>query len=277
MSKFKMKNGKGTANADTPGSFSSLDTSTVQGLNNIAFSASSQLEKAAFPEGGKGLTSPKQTKSFQFSGKGPSAYEYEQEQGAQRMFGKSYSDLTPDEQIHSAYDVRGFGKVRGEKNIFGQKQKFETQFGKGSSRMFNFVDPKPTNTQVKQQGFDRAHKKQKQLSADMYSSAVEMAKTMQKTGGSISTLKPKGIDMSFGYNVSSPTKPSKTTKKSTTSRSKRNKQTLLNKVGGAIGSVGKGIGSGISSVGEGIGDAASSVARGVDRLTYKKVKSRGLR
>ena len=277
MSKFKMKNGKGTANADTPGSFSSLDAGTVQGLNSIAFNAGSQLQKAAFPEGGKGLTSSKQTKSFQFSGKGPSAYEYEQEQGAQRMFGKSHSDLSSDQRIHSAFDVRGFGKVRGKGGVLEQKEKFETQFGKGSSRMFNFVDPKATNTQVRQQGYDRAHKKQKQLSAGMYGSAVEIAKTMQKTGGSISTLKPKGIDMSFGYNVSSSAKPSKTTKKSTTSRSRRNKQTLLNKVGGAIGSVGKGIGSGISSVGEGIGDAASSVARGVDRLTYKKVKSRGIR
>jgi len=272
-----MKNGKGTANADTPGSFSSLDTSTVQGLNNIAFSASSQLEKAAFPEGGKGLTSPKQTKSFQFSGKGPSAYEYEQEQGAQRMFGKSASELSSTETTHNILDTRGFGKVRNKGGVLEQKQKFESEFGKGSSRMFNFVTPRATNTQTRQQGFDRAAKQQKKLSADMYSTAVDVAKTMQKTGGSISTLKPKGIDMSFGYNVSSPTKPSKTTKKSTTSRSKRNKQTLLNKVGGAIGSVGKGIGSGISSVGEGIGDAASSVARGVDRLTYKKVKSRGLR
>jgi hypothetical protein len=277
MSKFKMKNGKGTANADSPGSFSSLDTGTVQSLNNMAFNAGSQLEKAAFPEGGKGLTSPKPAKSFQFSGKGPSAYEYEQGEGAKRMFGKSYSDLSPDEQIHSAYDVRGFGKVRGKGGVLEQKQKFEGQFGKGSSRMFNFVDSKATNTQVKKQGFDRAIKKQKQLSADMYSGAVEAAKTMQKTGGSISTLKSKGIDMSFGYNVSSSTKPSKPTKKSTTSRSRRNKQTLLNKVGSAIGSVGKGIGSGISSVGEGIGDAASSIALGVDRLTYKKVKSRGIR
>ena len=277
MGKFKMKKGSGTANADTPGSFSSLDTSTVQDLNSMAFNASSQLQKAAFPEGSKGLTSPKPTKSFQFSGKGPSAFEYEQEKGAQRMFGKSYLDLSPPEQIHSAYDVREFGKVRGEGGILQQKEKFEQQFGAGSSRMFNFVDPKATNIQVKQQGYDRAHKKQKQLSADIYAANVEMAKTMQKTGGSISTLTPKGIDMSFGYNVSSITKPKKKSapKKSTSSR--RNRQNLLQNVGQAIGSVGRGIGSGISSVGEGIGDAASSVARGVDRLTYKRVKSRGLR
>jgi hypothetical protein len=199
MSKFKMKKGSGTANADTPGSFSSLDTSTVQSLNNMAFGAGSQLQKAAFPEGGKGLTSSKSTKSFQFSGKGPSAFEYEQEQGAQRVFGKSASQLNNDEMVSNMLDVRGMGKVRGEGGVLSQKEKFEKQFGTGSSRMFKFANPKPTNTQVRQQGFDRAHKKQKQLSADMYAGAVETAKTMQKTGGSISTLKPKGIDMNLGY------------------------------------------------------------------------------
>ena len=117
MSKFKMKNGKGTANADTPGSFSSLDAGTVQGLNSIAFNAGNQLQKAAFPEGGKGLTSSKQTKSFQFSGKGPSAFEYEQEQGAQRLFGKSASQLNNDEMVSNMLDVRGMGKVRGEGGV----------------------------------------------------------------------------------------------------------------------------------------------------------------
>ena len=242
MSKFKMKNGKGTANADTPGSFSSLDAGTVQGLNSIAFNAGSQLQKAAFPEGGKGLTSSKQTKSFQFSGKGPSAYEYEQEQGAQRMFGKSHSDLSSDQRIHSAFDVRGFGKVRGKGGVLEQKEKFETQFGKGSSRMFNFVDPKATNTQVRQQGYDRAHKKQKQLSAGMYGSAVEIAKTMQKTGGSISTLKPKGIDMSFGYNP--PAQP----------KSRQAKQTLLKNVAKATNKARKRPGYGLVNV---IGTALS--------------------
>lgn len=236
MSKFKMKNGKGTANADTPGSFSSLDASTVQDLNSMAFDAGGQLEKAAFPEGSKGLTSPKTTKSFQFSGKGPSAFEYEQEQGAQRMFGKSASDLTLEQKAHSALDVRGFGKVRGEKNILGQKEKFEGQFGKGSSRMFKFVNPKATNTQVRKQGFDRAVKQQKKLSADMYASNVEMAKTMQKTGGSISTLKPKGIDMNLGYNPPTPAK------------SKQAKQNLLRNVAKATNKVSKKPGYGVVDV-----------------------------
>lgn len=236
MSKFKMKNGKGTANADTPGSFSSLDTSTVQGLNNIAFSASSQLEKAAFPEGGKGLTSPKQTKSFQFSGKGPSAYEYEQEQGAQRMFGKSASELSSTETIHNILDARGFGKVRGKGGVLEQKQKFESGFGKGSSRMFNFVTPRATNTQARQQGFDRAAKQQKKLSADMYSTAVDVAKTMQKTGGSISTLKPKGIDMNLGYNPPAQAK------------SKQAKQNLLRNVAKATNKARKKPGYGVVDV-----------------------------
>lgn len=236
MSKFKMKNGKGTANADTPGSFSSLDTSTVQGLNSMAFGAGSQLEKAAFPEGSKGLTSPKQTKSFQFSEKGPSAFEYEQEQGAQRLFGKSASQLSNDEMVSNMLDVRGMGKVRGKGGVLEQKEKFETQFGKGSSRMFKFVDPKATNTQVRQQGFDRATKKQKQLSADMYNSAVEMAKTMQKTGGSISTLKPKGVDMNLGY------------KPPTQAKSKQAKQNLLRNVAKATNKVSKKPGYGVVDV-----------------------------
>ena len=236
MSKFKMKNGKGTANADTPGSFSSLDTSTVQGLNSMAFDAGSQLQKAAFPEGSKGLTSPKQTKSFQFSGKGPSAFEYEQEQGAQRLFGKSASQLGNDEMVSNMLDVRGMGKVRGQGGVLEQKEKFETQFGKGSSRMFKFVNPKATNTQVRQQGFDRATKKQKQLSADMYSSAVEMAKTMQKTGGSISALKPKGIDMNLGYKPPAPAK------------SKQAKQNLLRNVAKATNKVSKKPGYGVVDV-----------------------------
>lgn len=231
-----MKNGKGTANADTPGSFSSLDTSTVQGLNSMAFGAGSQLEKAAFPEGSKGLTSPKQTKSFQFSGKGPSAFEYEQEQGAQRLFGKSASQLSNDEMVSNMLDVRGMGKVRGKGGVLEQKEKFETQFGKGSSRMFKFVDPKATNTQVRQQGFDRATKKQKQLSADMYNSAVEMAKTMQKTGGSISTLKPKGVDMNLGY------------KPPTQAKSKQAKQNLLRNVAKATNKVSKKPGYGVVDV-----------------------------
>lgn len=236
MSKFKMKKGSGTANADTPGSFSSLDTSTVQGLNNMAFSASDQLEKAAFPQGGQGLTSPKPTKSFQFSGQGPSAFQYEQEKGAQRLFGKSASQLSNDEMVSNMLDVRGMGKVRGKGGVLEQKEKFETQFGKGSSRMFNFVDPKATNTQVRQQGFDRATKKQKQLSADMYNTAVDIAKTMQKTGGSISTLKPKGIDMNLGYKP--PAQP----------KSKQAKQTLLKNVAKATNKVSKKPGYGVVDV-----------------------------
>ena len=236
MSKFKMKNGKGTANADTPGSFSSLDTSTVQSLNSMAFNASSQLQKAAFPEGGKGLTSPKPAKSFQFSGKGPSAFEYEQEQGAQRLFGKSASQLSNDEMVSNMLDVRGMGKVRGKGGVLEQKEKFETQFGKGSSRMFNFVDPKATNTQVRQQGFDRANKKQKQLSSDMYSTAVDIAKTMQKTGGSISTLKTKGIDMNLGYNPP------------TQAKSKQAKQNLLRNVAKATNKARKKPGYGVVDV-----------------------------
>ena len=231
-----MKNGGGTANADTPGSFSSLDTSTVQGLNNMAFDAGNQLQKAAFPEGGKGLTSPKQTKSFQFSGKGPSAFEYEQEQGAQRLFGKSASQLSSDEMVSNMLDVRGMGKVRGKGGVLEQKEKFESQFGKGSSRMFKFVDPKATNTQVRQQGFDRATKKQKQLSSDFYAANVEMAKTMQKTGGSISTLKPKGIDMNLGY------------KSPTQAKSKQAKQNLLRNVAKATNKVSKKPGYGIVDV-----------------------------
>lgn len=242
MSKFKMKNGEGTANAGTPGSFSSLDTSTVQSLNNMAFNASNQLEKAAFPQGGEGLTSPKQTKSFQFSGKGPSAFEYEQEQGAQRLFGKSASQLSNDEMVSNMLDVRGMGGVRGEGGVLSQKEKFETQFGKGSSRMFNFVDPKATNTQVRQQGFDRAVKKQKKLSADMYTANVEMAKTMQKTGGSISTIKPQGIDMNLGYNP--PAQP----------KSRQAKQTLLKNVAKATNKARKKPGYGLVNV---IGTALS--------------------
>lgn len=202
MSKFKMKKGSGTANADTPGSFSSLDTSTVQGLNNMAFSASNQLEKAAFPQGGQGLTSPKPTKSFQFSGQGPSAYEYEKEKGAQRLFGKSASQLNESERIQNVLDARGLGKVRNEGGILEQKEKFEKQFGSGSSRMFNFVNPKATVSQVqglRGKAYDRAVANQKKLSADMYNTSVDIAKTMQKTGGSISTLKPKGIDMNLNY------------------------------------------------------------------------------
>jgi len=234
-----MKKGSGTANADTPGSFSSLDTSTVQGLNNMAFSASSQLEKAAFPEGGEGLTSPKPTKSFQFSGTGPSAFEYEQEKGAQRLFGKSASQLSNDEMVSNMLDVRGMGQVRGEGGVLEQKEKFEKQFGKGSSRMFNFVDPRATNNQLRGlrgKAYDRAVASQKKLSSDMYTSAVEMANTMQKTGGSISTLKPKGIDMNFNYNPS--TQP----------QSKQAKQTLLKNVARATNKASKRPGYGVVDV-----------------------------
>ena len=236
MSKFKMKKGSGTANVDTPGSFSSLDTSTVQDLNSMAFNASSQLQKAAFPEGGKGLTSPKQTKSFQFSGKGPSAFEYEQEQGAQRLFGKSASQLSSDEMVSNMLDVRGMGKVRGKGGVLEQKEKFESQFGKGSSRMFNFIDPKATNTQVRQQGFDRATKKQKQLSSDFYAANVEMAKNYQKTGSMVNFIKPKGIDMNLGY------------KPPTQVKSKQAKQTLLKNVAKATNKVSKKPGYGVIDV-----------------------------
>lgn len=234
-----MKNGKGTANADTPGSFSSLDTSTVQGLNNMAFDASSQLQKAAFPEGSKGLTSPKQTKSFQFSGKGPSAFGYEQEQGAQRLFGKSASQLSNDEMVSNMLDVRGMGKVRGKGGVLEQKEKFETQFGKGSSRMFKFVDPKASNNQLRGlrgRSYDREVARQKKLSSDMYSNAVETAKTMQKTGGSISTLKSKGIDMNLGYKPSTP------------ANSKQAKQNLLRNVAKATNKVSKKPGYGVVDV-----------------------------
>ena len=234
-----MKKGKGTANADTPTSFSSLDVDTVQSLNDMAFGASNQLETAAFPQGSKGLTSPKPTKSFQFSGKGPSAYEYEKEKGAQRLFGKSASQLNEGERIQNVIDARGFGKVRNEGGILQQKEKFESQFGKGSSRMFNFTDPRVTSNQVRGlrgRSYDRAVASQKKLSADMYDNAVNIAKTMQKTGGSISTLKPKGIDMNLGYNPSAQPK------------SKQAKQTLLTNVAKATNKARKRPGYGVVDV-----------------------------
>ena len=231
-----MKKGKGTANADTPTSFSLLDASTVKSLNDMAFSASDQLEKETFPQGGEGLTSPKPTKSFQFSGKGPSAFEYEQERGAQRLFGKSASELSNAEMVSNMLDVRGMGGVRGEGGVLEQKEKFEKQFGKGSSRMFNFTTSKPTNTQVRKLGFDRAIKQQKKLSDDMYNTAVELANTMQKTGGGISTIKPKGLDMNLGYKP--PVQP----------KSKQAKQTLLTNVAKATNKVRKKPGYGVVDV-----------------------------
>jgi hypothetical protein len=215
-----------------------IKSKSIKELEKLGKSATSILQQAAFPEGSKGLTSPKPTKSFQFSGKGPSAYEYEKEKGAQRLFGKSASQLNESERIQNVLDARGLGKVRGEGGVLEQKEKFESQFGKGSSRMFNFADPKATVSQLQGltgKAYDRAVASQKKLSADMYDANVEMANTMQQTGGSISTLKPQGIVTNLGYQTSAPSPQPKKTKKSTSST--RRRQNVLENVGEAIGSL----------------------------------------
>lgn len=52
--KFKMKNGEGTANADTPGSFSSSDTDLLANLSSNAFDVNKPAEETTYtgPETG---------------------------------------------------------------------------------------------------------------------------------------------------------------------------------------------------------------------------------
>ena len=203
--------------------------------------AQNKLEKAAFPEGGKGLTSPKPKKSIQFSGKGQSAYGYEFQKAAERIpeltkkYGKDLdaSKLRGADMTRVSTDARGMQKgILGKGNILEQKEKFEEQFGQGSSRMFGFVRSDLPSSQVYSK---KAEAKQQKLSSDMYNTAVDIAKSYQAGTGGVNQLKPKGIDTSLGYQTSVPKKQTPKTKRSTGST--RRRQNVLENVGEAIGSL----------------------------------------
>ena len=223
-----------------------IKSKSIKELEKSAKSATSNLQQAAFPEGGKGLTSPKPTKSFQFSGKGPTPYEVEYQKGAQRIpeltkkYGENFdaSALRGEDMTRASFDARGIQQVMGKGRVLEQKRKFEKQFGTGSSRMFNFVNPDATVSQLKGlrgKAYDRAIADQKKLSADMYDTAVEVANLYQSGKGIGGTLKPKGIDTSLGYQTAAPKPQPKKTKKSTSST--RRRQNVLENVGEAIGSL----------------------------------------
>lgn len=222
-----------------------IKSSLIKDLEKSAKSATSNLQQAAFPEGGKGLTSPKPTKTFQFS-EGPTPYEVEYQKGAQRIpeltkkYGQNFDAfaLRGDDMTRASTDSRGIQSVMNEGGILEQKRKFEKQFGTGSSRMFNFADPDVAISQVRGlrgRAYDRAIADQKKLSSDIYDTNVEMAKNYQKTGSMVNAIKPRGIDTSLGYQTSTPSPKPKKVKKSTGST--RRRVNVLENVGEAIQSL----------------------------------------
>ncbi len=219
-----------------------IKSKSIKELEKSAQSATSNLQQAAFPEGGKGLdVTPKPKKSIQFSGNGQSAYGYEFQKAAERIpqLTKKYGEdldagkLRGAEMTRVSTDARGMQKgILGKGNILEQKEKFEKQFGQGSSRMFGFVRADLPSSQIYSK---KAEAEQQKLSGDMYNTAVDIAKSYQAGTGGVNQLKPKGIDTSLGYQISAPKKQTPKTKRSTSST--RRRQNVLENVGEAIESL----------------------------------------
>ena len=272
---FKLKYGGGTANAGTPGTFSQSDTSAMQMLNN----------------NGNGDTDPPKKRSLA-NPNAPSPYADEYRKGQNRIprivekYGKNYTGILDDgDMVTASTDSRGIQSVMGEGNILEQRQKFEKQFGKGSSRTFNFATNEPSLADQDKYGGDyrKAQKKQQEIADAMYETSVEMANNYLKTGKRFSEIKPKGVaKMTFSpaiTNIPSPGGPSTAVAKTS---KKRKKKKVLKGVGRAIGSVGRGIGNVGEDVGDFVGDVGQGIGKGIRRLGYRlkgrgpRIKSRGL-
>jgi hypothetical protein len=169
MSKFKMKNGKGSANADSPGSFSSLDTSTVQSLNNMAFNTGNRLEK----ETGFGSKDPDPKEDSMF--KAPSITvgrkvlrkdDFYTKPAADRVRTNLAANTTNDDGTPSPIETDEYGystnpnsakqtaedislgfREASRRPITEQETKFESQFGlRKFDNLKPFLDNTPTNS-----------------------------------------------------------------------------------------------------------------------------------
>ena len=265
---FKLKYGGGTANANTPGTFSQSDTSAMQMLNN----------------NGNGDTDPPKKRSL--ANPAINAYDIEFDKGARNLFGLSGEDIKFDyeKSLKNQLDPRGMGGAKGEGNTLEQRQKFEKMFGTGSSRMFNFATNKPSLAdQKKYGGYNEAQKKQQEIADATFETSVEMANNYLKTGSMFGKMEPKGIvKMTFSPAIENiPLIGGPSTAVAKTSK-KRKKKKVLKGVGRAIGSVGRGIGNVGEDVGDFVGDVGQGIGRGIRRFGYrlkgrgKRIRSRGL-
>lgn len=217
-----------------------IKSKSIKELEKSGKLATSNLQQAAFPDGGKGLgITPKKAKPINLSG-GMGAFDYEFDKGAQRMYGVSGEDIKwdHDKSLANQLNPKGMGRVKGEGNILEQKEKFEKQFGYGSSKHFGFANVDPTMQQLqgkKGRAYDKVFTDQKKLATDMYDTAVEVANLYKSGKGIGDTIKQRGIVTDLGYQTSTPTPKPKKTKKY--SRPVRRKQNVLENVGDAIQSL----------------------------------------
>ncbi len=270
---FKLKYGGGTANADTPGTFSQSDTNSMQMLSN----------------NGNGKSDPPAKKYSLANPNAPSPYDQEYRKAAQRLFPdlEDYSNLSGDQQVRTSLEMSiGPGSVMNEGGVIDQRKRFDEEFGFGASRMFDFLDIRPDNNSIRKMGDKAARKKFLQDSKERYEGNRRQALNYQQYGSPLGKpLEKRGVvspsfslpDMTNIPRIGGPsTAVAKTSKK-------RKKKKLLKGVGQAIGSVGRGIGDVGEDVGDFVGNVGEGIGKGIRRFGYRlkgrgrKVRSRGLR
>lgn len=269
---FKLKYGGGTANANTPGAFSQSDTSAMQMLSN----------------NGNGKSDPPAKKYSLVNLNAPTPYDQEYRAAAQRLFPdlEDYGNLSGDQQVRTSLEMSiGPGSVMNEGGILEQRRRFEEEFGKGSSRMFDFLDIRPDNTSVRKMGDKAARKKFLQDSKAKYESNRRQALNYQQYGSFLGKpLEKQGVvspSFSLPDMKNIPLPGGSSTAVAKTSK-KRKKKKLLKGVGQAIGSVGRGIGDVGEDVVDFVGDVGEGIGKGIRRFGYRlkgrgpRVKSRGL-